>query len=248
MPLREELQWQGRWLFRWRSYLPLLLIPLLIVALRHSEFMEQSAGEGADTIWEVICVAISFMGLVVRGVTIGYVPKGTSGRNRGSQKAEVLNTTGMYSVVRHPLYLGNFLVFFGLTLFVEVWWFPVIAVLAFWLYYERIIFAEEEFLRAKFGDEFLEWASKTPAFIPKIRPWKAPALSFSLKKAVRKENNTFFAIIAFYTFMELVGGVFSEGKLEVDLAWSVIFIISLTIYLTIRVLRKTTKIFEVEGG
>ena len=62
-----------------------------------------------------------------------------------------LNTSGLYSVVRHPLYLGNYLMWLGVALFSRTWWAPVIVSLVFWLYYERIMFAEEEFLRRQFG-------------------------------------------------------------------------------------------------
>ena len=34
--------------------------------------------------------------------------KNTSGRNTHDQVADSLNTSGIYSIVRHPLYVGNF--------------------------------------------------------------------------------------------------------------------------------------------
>ncbi len=139
MALREELEKQGTWLFKWRSYLPLFILPLFLIALRHSEYLERVFGDLMDDIYESLCLAISFLGLAIRCLTIGYGPKGTSGRNTKKQKAKILNTTGMYSIVRHPLYLGNFLIFLGITLFVQVWWFSLLAILAFWLYYDLVI-------------------------------------------------------------------------------------------------------------
>ncbi|MBU6392683.1 MAG: DUF1295 domain-containing protein [Planctomycetes bacterium] len=168
MALRNELEKQGRWLFKWRSYLPLLMLPILLIALRDSEYLERIAGNLAENIFDGFCIAISFVGLAIRCITVGYVPKGTSGRNTKGQKAKTLNTTGMYSIIRHPLYFGNFIIFLGVTLFVEVWWFNLIAILAFWLYYERIILAEEKFLRQEFGDLYLKWAEKTPTFMLKF--------------------------------------------------------------------------------
>ena len=46
--------------------------------------------------------------------------------------------------------------------------------LVFWLYYERIMLAEEEFLRARYGKAFDDWAARTPAFLPNFRHWVPP--------------------------------------------------------------------------
>ena len=104
--------------------------------------------------------------LAIRAYTIGHTPKGTSGRNTKKQVANALNTTGAYSLVRNPLYLGIFFMGLGVALFAHLWWLTLIYVLAFWLYYERVIFAEEAYLRDKFGAEYLSWADRTP--IPTI--------------------------------------------------------------------------------
>lgn len=247
MAIREELEKYGNWLFRWRSYLPLLILPILLIALRNSEYLERHVGDLPDHLWEGFCIGISFLGLIVRCLTVGYVPKGTYGRNTKEQRATTLNTTGMYSIVRHPLYLGNFIIFLGITLFVEVWWFALIAILAFWLYYERIIFAEEEFLRKKYGALFLEWAEKTPAFLPKFKNWQQPSIPFSFRNVLKREYSSFFGIAASFTFLEIAGDILAEGKLELDLAWAILFIIGLIIYLTLRTLKRKTKILDVEG-
>ena len=131
MILREEFARQGNWLFRWRSYLPLLILPVLFFALRESAHFERIPGGTIRGIFIGLCAGISLAGLSVRCLVIGYVPRGTSGRNTQSQVAQTLNTSGMYSLFRHPLYFGNFLIFLGLVLFVEVWWFTLIAILAF---------------------------------------------------------------------------------------------------------------------
>lgn len=162
MPLREELERSGNWLFRWRGYLPLVAVGIVLLAMRDYEYLGHS--EKLDHIWEAFCLIVSFLGLGIRIFTVGSVPGGTSGRNRRKQVADSLNTKGMYSVTRNPLYLGNFFMGLGVALFAHLWWLTTIYILLFWLYYERIIFAEEEYLRNKFGDEYLEWASKTPAF------------------------------------------------------------------------------------
>jgi|Deesub1362B_J571_1020462.scaffolds.fasta_scaffold00289_39 protein-S-isoprenylcysteine O-methyltransferase Ste14 len=247
MALREELERQGAWLFRRRSYLPLLILPVLLVALRDSECLEPLLGDGAEDLWEFFCIGVSFFGFFIRCFTVGHVPKGTSGRNTKDQIAERLNTTGMYSVVRHPLYLGNFFIMLGMAMFTQVWWFVLIAVLAFWIYYERIIFKEEEFLRQKFGDAFVEWARTTPAFLPRLGNWRKPDLPFSLKTVLKREYTGLFVISSSFTLLETAGDFVSEGALEIEMGWLVFFGISLVAYLTLRTLKKKTRLLHVEG-
>ncbi|MEK6693088.1 MAG: isoprenylcysteine carboxylmethyltransferase family protein [Nitrospirota bacterium] len=246
MTLRDKFEKTGNWFFRWRSYLPLIILPILLIALRESEYLERTVGDFAEYLFEGVCATISFAGFVIRCIVVGYAPKGTSGRNTKEQKAETLNTTGMYSIVRHPLYLGNFFIFLGIVLFTQVWWFVLISILAFWLYYERIMFAEEEFLRRKYHETFLKWAEKTPAIIPILKNWYAPTLSFSLKNVLRREYSGFFAIIASFTFIEIAGEIITGGRVR-DLLWPILFIAGLAIYMILRTLKKKTKILDVKG-
>ena len=103
MALREHFEDSGHWLFRWRSYLPLVGLAVILLALREYEYPGHS--ETLDHLWEAVCLFVSFAGLAIRSYTIGHTPKGTSGRNTKHQVADRLNTTGAYSLVRNPLYL-----------------------------------------------------------------------------------------------------------------------------------------------
>lgn len=247
MALREDLEKQGAWLFKWRSYLPLLFIPLFVIALKNSEFIERIFGDYIGDLWESIAIMVSFLGLAIRCFTVGYVPRGTSGRNTQSQAAEVLNTTGMYSISRNPLYLGNFVIIFGVTLFIQVWWLALIVWAGFWLYYERIIFAEEEFLRSKFGSEFIAWAQRTPMIIPHFKNWRKPDLPFSFKTVLRREFSTYFAIVAIYFFLEIARVIFTEKRFFVHNSWLIFFFVSMAIYFTLLILKKRTHILDVVG-
>src|SRR5262245_8995076 len=102
MSLHEEMTRAGHLLFRWRSYLPLLLFPLFMVTLRNFTYLENS--EALDDLWEVVCLGIAGVGFLLRVLTVGFVPANTSGRATREPTAATLNTTGLYSVVRHPLY------------------------------------------------------------------------------------------------------------------------------------------------
>ncbi len=237
--LADELRKTGDWLFRWRSYLPVALLGLFLSGMSGFQYPWQS--HALDRVWEILCLTISFLGLGIRAYTVGHAPRGTSGRNTRRQLAAQLNTTGVYSIVRHPLYLGNFFIWLGAALFMRQWWVGVIFVLAFWLYYERIIFAEEAFLREKFGKAFADWADRTPAFFPRLRSWEKPALRLSGATVLKREYSGFFGIIAVFAFLEFVGDFVVDGRFEVDVMWAGILLTGLLVYLTLRALKKRAR-------
>lgn len=247
MALREDIEKQGSWLFRWRSYLPLLGIPVFIVAIRQSGILENKFGDSVGDLWGICAIIISFLGLIVRCVTAGFAPRGTSGRNTKSQVAQTLNTTGMYSISRNPLYLGNFIIVLGITLFIQVWWLALLVWFVFWIYYERIIFTEEEFLRSNFKNQFMEWAQKTPIVIPRFRNWKKPELVFSFKTVFRREFSTFFSIVTTFFFLEILTNFLTQRRFTVHNSWVIFFFISLAIYLVFFILKKKTKLLNVVG-
>jgi hypothetical protein len=190
---------------------------------------------------------VGFSGLIVRGLAAAYVPRGTSGRNTEQQVAETLNTTGMYSVVRNPLYLGNFLMGLAIALFLCVWWIPLIYMLSFTLYYERIIFVEEMFLREKFAEEYLAWASRTPAFFPKLSQWQRPALSFSLRTLVRREYASANGLVLALFALEELTDIYLGHGWPIDGMWICIVGLSICGYLIVRVLHKKTGLLRVKG-
>jgi protein-S-isoprenylcysteine O-methyltransferase Ste14 len=244
MALTDELQRQGSWLFRWRSYLPLLLMALVPLALKQFTFPFGSSI--AHEFWEELCLGISLLGLFVRALVIGYAPRRTSGRNTKRQIAEKLNTTGPYSIVRHPLYLGNFLIGLGITLVAWVWWLPVIYTLLFCIYYERIMMAEEAFLHETFGSSFDEWAKDTPAFWPRFTHWRRPELTFSFRNVLRREYAGLAVVILGHSGME-----FAEHELLKGYAWqtfwTVLTIGGLVVYVLLSALKNRTTLLDVAG-
>ena len=75
-------------------------------------------------------------------------------------------------MLRHPLYLGNYFIWLGVAVATFNIYFIVIMSLIFWIYYERIMFAEERFLERKFGNDYLNWSNALPAFIPSLLSFK----------------------------------------------------------------------------
>jgi len=245
MALRDSFERSGYWLFRWRSYLPLILF--VVVAAAMKDFGYPRGSERLDQMWEYFCLFVAFIGLAIRIHVVGTTPTGTSGRNTRAQIADVLNTTGWYSVVRHPLYVGNYFMWLGVALFPRNAWLVIVVSLAFWLYYERIMFAEEAFLRQQFGDTFETWAAQTPAFIPNFRRWVSPKLPFSWKMVLRREYSGLYGVIASLTLLEAVGNFIVEGRLELDTMWTVLFATTTIVYVVLLSLKRRTRLLAVSG-
>ncbi|MFK7755638.1 MAG: isoprenylcysteine carboxylmethyltransferase family protein [Flavobacteriales bacterium] len=249
MALIEEFDKTGNWLFRWRSFLPLFLYALAFLVV---VFGDTSHVPHDNLEWSLVCLAISLFGQLIRAITIGNTPKSTSGRNtKAGQVADVLNTKGIYSTVRHPLYVGNFFMWLGIVIYVGNWWFTATIVLLFWLYYERIMFAEEHFLRKKFGQTYLNWAEKTPAFMPRITQWKNADMQFSMRNVLKREYNGFFAVFVSFLLVNILRNYteYTSLKLEhlIDSWWLWLTAGAFIIFITLRTLKKTTKVLNVEG-
>lgn len=242
MALLEDYERTGRWLFSWRSYLPLLLTLLVITALLSPG--SDLIGEQYRTLWAIVCICVAFFGSTIRLTAVAYVPEGTSERFTGEPRAVSLNTSGIYSAVRHPLYLGNFFNWLGVSMLAGSWWLSLLFGLLFWVYYERIMFAEEAFLRKKFGREFDTWAERTPAFLPSFKNWQGTDARFSLKKVLRSEYSSWFAVVANLTAIE-TGRVFiAQRTFGVEFGWMVFFLVGLAAYLIVFVIKKTTPLLR----
>jgi protein-S-isoprenylcysteine O-methyltransferase Ste14 len=84
-----------------------------------------------------------------------------------AQQRHELATTGAYSYLRHPQYLGFILVMLG---FLVQW--PTLLTLAMfpvlvWMYV-RLAHQEEREARAEFGEGYNQYAAKTPAWFPRL--------------------------------------------------------------------------------
>ena len=249
MALIEEFEKRGNWLFRYRGILPLIIflagIILYMLTKIHPEkyFLEDTQ---FSAFYPYLCFLVSIFGLFIRSYTMGRTPKNTSGGNVKKQVAGKLNTTGSYSLVRHPLYVGNFFMWLGPTLLTGHLWFIIVFCLIYWLYYERIMFAEEQFLRGKFGAAYLEWAEKVPAFLPHFKGFKVPDLPFSWKKVLKKEKNVFAAVFLVFMVFD-IAGVLVVNSREINYFFAGGFLFSALSYVIIKILKKNTALLDDPG-
>ncbi len=240
MGLRRELEVSGNWLFRFRSYVPLvLLLPFLI---KMTSYQFPNGSSELHSVMHAICILVTFSGLAIRFLVAGYSPDGTSGRNTKEQVACRLNTSGLYSIVRHPLYLGNFLMWAGIPLFCLDAWLMLDFCLGFWIYYERIMYAEEQFLREKFGQDFVDWARHIPALLPRFSNWTPPDRAFSWRRALRQEYTSFFLAVQAMVAVELLEHWAVDHQFLFEAQWIVFSAIGTLIYIVLRIFKKHTSL------
>ena len=142
----------------------------LIRELRYHEFSRQSIGiilvsifcfdTSSDSIFpyaSYIAIGLILLGLAIRMFASGFVLKNKE-----------LSTTGPYAFMRHPLYTGNIMILIGLCLINGFIWSFITALIFFWFYYPTAIEYEDRKLKSLFPDNWEEWASMTPALVPKM--------------------------------------------------------------------------------
>jgi protein-S-isoprenylcysteine O-methyltransferase Ste14 len=114
-------------------------------------------------------VMVVSIALIVTGVSLLAVGWATVYRGR-----DTLVTDGIYRSLRHPQYLGLILIVVGFNIqwptLPTVMMAPVLVAM-----YVRLARREDEELATLFGEEFLRYATRTPAFVPWGRrsvPWE----------------------------------------------------------------------------
>lgn len=114
------------------------------------------------SVWSLAAgLAVALAGLGVRAWATGHIRKG-----------ERLTTTGPYSLVRNPLYLGSFLVGLGVLVMGQRWLLGALCLPLFLLVYGRKIGKEERHLTKLYGEEYEEYLRKVPRIIPRLAPVK----------------------------------------------------------------------------
>jgi protein-S-isoprenylcysteine O-methyltransferase Ste14 len=245
--IADSIARQGSWFFRWRSYVLLGFAPLVFLIITQPEPIETRYGHRADTLFESACIALAFLGLAIRAYVVGHVPAGTSGRNTAKQVADSLNTTGLYSLTRNPLYLGNAVIYMAVGCFLQSVWFAVLMLLFLIIYLERIIATEEKFLAEKFGDDYQNWTAEVPAFFPRLTGWRAPELPFSIRNALRREYSGLFATIAVFFVLDQSREYLAESRTTIDPDWLAALAMGALAYVLLRWAKKRTRLLNVAG-
>jgi protein-S-isoprenylcysteine O-methyltransferase Ste14 len=147
--------------------------------------------------WErvpAIAVALVLMlsGAVLRMAALGVI-----------HKRERLATTGVYSLCRHPLYVGTILIVFGACALIPQPLHTAVALVYFLAFYPLTI-AKEEFQSAeRFGADYDAYRASTPLVLP-IGRWR-PAEGFDWHRALWKGGvGALLCVLAVFTTAEVL--------------------------------------------
>jgi protein-S-isoprenylcysteine O-methyltransferase Ste14 len=83
-------------------------------------------------------------------------------------KGQKLKTNGLYRIVRHPSYLGLFMIFAGLAISMNSLLSFIVIILPVFLVILYRIHVEESLLCEEFGDEYKEYKKNTRKIIPYV--------------------------------------------------------------------------------
>ncbi len=142
-------------LTRWRVRVGFMLVAGVVTesVLEHERPLDLL--HPTALVWTAL--AITLLGVLIRMAALGTLKK-----NRE------LAMKGMYSLCRHPLYLGSLLLYAGMGILLNddgyEYWYLGIPYIA--LFYGAAIRREETGLAAHFGEAFARYREATPAIVP----------------------------------------------------------------------------------
>lgn len=111
-------------------------------------------------------------------------------------KTKEFTITGPYAHLRHPLYLGTYLIATGFAIAAHLWWILILWQAIFALYYyPRKEIIEGVRLLKLYGDEFIQYAQNVPALIPALKGYKKTDQKWSFSKTVKNSEVGIFLLV-----------------------------------------------------
>ena len=182
----------GKFFFQLRDYTP---IPLLILLFIYAKPTVASATLG---------MLLIFFGELMRVYSVAFI--GSISRTRKDRTGSNLITSGPFSYVRNPLYVANFIIVLGVTVYGAASGIILLTVLLFTLQYHYIVAYEEDILVGSFGEEYENYRKEVPAWFPEKLPGiKDLEWPDSFSKAIRSERRTMTAIVAIIAVLAIFG-------------------------------------------
>lgn len=155
--------------------------------------------------------ALSALGLVCAGA--GAFGRVWASLYIAGYKDSSLVTEGPYSTVRNPLYLFSFIGAFGLACGTGSLLLICLLLAAFLLYYPVTVISEEKNLRTLHGDEYNEYAAKTPRFFPKFSLYRESETYLVKTRDFQRALLDAVWFVWLFALVRLIGALHTSGWL-----------------------------------
>lgn len=189
---------------------------------------------------------IALSGQLCRVATIGlrYIIRG--GKNRRVY-AKDLVTEGLFAHTRNPLYVGNVAILLGLGIMSNSLLFNAIMSPLFIFIYQAIIYAEEDFLRNKFGEAFEAYCADTNRWLPRLKGLgeTLSSMEFNWNRVIIKEYTSAYIWLSGVCLIVLKTWFFLPDQQLFFSYWYWVFsvlVILFLLYLFTRFLKKSKRI------
>lgn len=221
----------GNFLFKHRSFTPVPLIVLVFIVFKPIDM------GGQNISINMIGLCISLLGEMIRVISVGYAFAGTSGRE-SYLRAENLNVTGIYSIVRNPLYIGNFFMFTGLvTVFSNSYALLVFGVFLILQYY-FVVLVEENYLIETYGKDYETYCTRVRRIIPTFKDYRKNQNPFNLRKVIFKENDSVFNMLVVYLLVLLYKERVFTGGIGEPFYYIIPGVVLISGYVIIKIIKK----------
>lgn len=234
----------GNFFFKYRNQLFIFLYALLLVP-SSALITEASFGTGY---WKIALwsgLLITTLGVVIRGLTIGLTFIERGGKELKIH-ADALITKGLFTHCRNPLYVGNNLMLLGLGILSNSLIYVLVVVPVFLFIYQCIIYAEEDFLKNKFGQPYLDYCARVNRWLPNLKGIGKTfsSMKFNWAKCMLTENNTqiFWATGVFLTLIFKYSFIFGSNPSTRYYFIGIVLPLFVVYYLVLRWLRKSGRI------
>jgi protein-S-isoprenylcysteine O-methyltransferase Ste14 len=144
--------------------------------------------------WLICGVSIAILGLLLRAYAAGHL-----------RKHQQLATSGPYAFTRNPLYLGSVLLALGFSVASHSWASALLLAAYLAIFYPVVIRREQTELQAHYGDAFVAYASKVPAFWPRFTSAMPSSEKFSWPQYLK--NREYEASIGLAVAMAILLGI-----------------------------------------
>lgn len=122
---------------------------------------------GDKHIYRLVALCLILIGLLIRGWAILTLGNAFS-VNVALRKGQRVMMSGLFSIVRHPSYLGMVIIFIATALWQQNYMAAAIILIPIFIALSYRIHVEEIALREGFGQEYIDYSRRTKRLIPFI--------------------------------------------------------------------------------